>query len=422
MTLVARTLSVLLVFLGAAWCLAADDPVAARQPPAKPQAAAAATAPREFIRWGFENASPLQWEAGPDGVLHVHMLYDYERNSPNRAAGHWHFQLQGKPGSDVTLVLDNFDNIYNGKPSGAVRKASICYGSADGKHWKVVPAEFIEGNRLRVRVHLEGDSTYLARMEPYRVSDLDRLLDEIRGRPLVEITPIGKTVEGRPLEIVRVGDPDAPFRVLLRARAHAWEAAGNWVVQGLIRALLEDDELSRKCFKRYCVYIMPMANKDAVARGLTRFNMLGRDLNRDWEKPADPVLAPESYALETWVRGMVRAGKPPSFAMDFHNDDGGGLALSRPPIPNLQRHLDRMRRFEQLLRKHTWFTEGSSGPKWRNPGTIGEGLLERYGIDACILEFSCNWIAGLKQPPSGAAWEQFGRQLRGVFLDYFADN
>ena len=397
--------------------LAANAPSRAEAPaPAKPQPAP----PVEFIRWGFENASPLQWEVGPDRVVHVRLLYDYERGSPNRAAGHWHFQLQGQPGSDVTLVLHNFDNIYNGKPGPAVSKKSICFVSADGKQWKVVPAELIEDYALRIRVHLDGNSLYLARLEPYRVADLDRFLDEIRGNRLVEITPIGKTVEGRPLEIIRVGDPAAEFRVLLRARAHAWEPAGNWIVQGLIRALLQDDEVARKCRKRYCLYVMPMANKDAVARGLTRFNMLGRDLNRNWDQPTDPVLVPENYALESWIRGMIRQGKSPHFAMDFHNDEGGGLHVSRPPIADLPQRVDNMRRFEQLLRRHTWFTEGSSGPNFRTVGTIGEGLLERYGIDACILEFNCNWIAGLKQYPSGERWEQFGRQLRGVFLDYFS--
>ena len=189
----------------------------------------------------------------------------------------------------------------------------------------------------------------------------------------------------------------------------------------MIRSLLEDDETSRKCLKRYCVYVLPMANKDAVARGLTRFNMLGRDLNRDWDKPAHPQLAPENHALETWIRRMTEQGTPLHFAMDLHNDEGGGLHISRPPIKDLQRHLDRMKRFEHLLRKHTWFTEGSTGPNSRNPGTIGEGLLERYGIDACILEFNCNWIAGLKPHPSASAWEQFGRQLRLVFFDYFGE-
>jgi hypothetical protein len=390
----------------------ADSPVA--KPPA--------TAPGlEFVNNGFENGSPLQWEVAADGAIHVHLLYDYERNSPNRAAGHWHFQLQGKPGSEFTLILHNFDNIWNGRPGAAVSKKSICYVSSDGKQWKVVPAEFLEGNLLRVRVRLEGDSLYLARLPPYRLSDLERLLSEIRGHRLVAIEPIGKTVEGRSLEIVRVGDPKAARRVVLRARSHAWEPGGNWIVEGLIRSLLSGDATAQKCLGRYCVYVLPMANKDGVARGMTRFNLLGRDLNRNWDRPADPQSAPENHALETWLRRMAERGQSPHLAIDLHNDESGGLHVSRPEIDDLQRYLERMQRLEQLLRKHTWFTEGSSGASFRNPGTIGEGLLERFGIDACILELNCNWIAGLKQSPSAEAWQRFGRQLREVFFDYFAE-
>lgn len=388
---------------------------------APPNQSKSASAPLAFINMGFENASPLQWETRPDGTVDVHLLYDYERSSPNRAAGHWHFQLQGKPGSNITLVLHNFDNVWNGKRGSPVSRKSICYTSPDGKQWKVVPTELLEGNCLRIRVHLDGTSLYLARLEPYRLADLDRLLDEIRAHSLVEIRIIGKTVEGRPLEMVRLGNPEAPFRILLRARAHAWEPGGNWVVQGLIRALLGDDPVSHRCLKRYCVYIMPMANKDAVARGLTRFNMLGMDLNRNWDRLADPQLAPENHALETWLKQMVHQGKPPHLAIDLHNDESGKLHISRLPVDKLDGHVKRMSHLEQLLRQHTWFTEGSSGSRFRNPSTLGEGLLERYGIDACILELNCNWIAGLKQYPSGAAWEQFGRQLREVFFNYFGD-
>ena len=170
--------------------------------------------------------------------------------------------------------------------------------------------------------------------------------------------------------------------------------------------------------KRYCLYVMPMANKDAVARGLTRFNMLGRDLNRNWDKPSDPLLVPENFALETWIRGMIRQGTPPDFAMDLHNDEGGGLHVSGPPIAEPPA----ARGPHAPLRATLRGTRGSPKalrPGFRTVGTLGEGLLERYGIDACILEFNCNWIAGLKQYPSGERWEQFGRQLREVFFDYF---
>lgn len=395
--------------------------LALAQQPATP--AAAPAPPLSFIHTGFENASPVQWTVDPDGTVQVGVLYDYERDSPNRAAGHWHFQLQGRPGAAVTLVLANFDNVWNGRPGAAVSPKSICFTSSDGRRWDVVPAEFIEdGHRLRVRVTLGADGTlYLARIEPYRVSDLERLLGEIKSNPRVAVEEIGRTVEGRPLEIVRVGRPDAPRRVLLRARAHAWEPGGNWVVQGLIRSLLADDEVARRCLDRYCLYVLPMANKDGVARGRTRFNLLGKDLNRNWDRPADPALAPENAALESWLERMIDRGQAPDFAMDLHNDEGGGLHLSRPPVPNLEEHLGRMKRFEILLRQHTWFTEGSSGAGFRNPSTLGEGLLARYGIDACILEFNCNRAAGLDTYPTGAAWEEFGRGLRRVFLDFFDD-
>jgi hypothetical protein len=393
--------------------------LAADAPPPPPAPPAGAPNVLEFIDTGFENASPLQWETAPDGTVHIHLLYDYERASPNRAAGHWHFRLEGKPGSDLTLVLHDFDNVWNGRPGAAVSKKSICYVSADGRRWDVLPAEFLEGNLLRIRARLEGPALYLARLEPYRLSDLDRLLSEIRGKPLVEISEIGRTVEGRPLEIVRVGREDAPHRVLLRARSHAWEPGGNWVVQGLLRALLQDDDVSRRCLERCAVYVLPMANKDGVARGRTRFNLQGKDLNRGWDRPADPALAPENAALERWIQGMGGSGKPIDLAIDLHNDEEGGLHISRPPVAGLDRHVARMARLEALLRKHTPFTEGSSGPRFRNPGTIGEGLLERFGIDACILELNCNWIAGLERHPSGEAWEGFSRGLREVFREYF---
>jgi len=372
----------------------------------------------DFINTAFENASPLNWEVDADGTVHVYLLYDYERSSPNRAAGHWHFQVQAAKGSDLTIVLHNFDNVWNGKKGSPVSDKTVTYLSHDGRKWTAMPTEKLEGNLIRFRVHMDADSLYVARLEPYRLSDLERLLADIRGHPLVEVTPIGRTVEGRPLEIIRVGRADAPHRVLVRARAHAWEPGGNWVVEGLVRSLLADDAENRRYLQSYCVYVMPMANKDGVARGWTRFNALGKDLNRNWDRPADPQLAPENRALEAWIEGLAAKGKRIELAIDLHNDEGGKLHVSRPAV-DLERHLARMRQLEELLRKHTWFTEGSTGASFRNPGSLGEGLLERYGIDACVLELNCNWIAGLKQPPSGEAWMKLGRDLREVFFGYF---
>ncbi|NKB69543.1 MAG: peptidase M14 [Candidatus Latescibacteria bacterium] len=372
----------------------------------------------DYIHSNFENASPINWHIDADGVAQIEMIYDHERALSNRAAGHWHFQLHAKAGDKLTVVLRNFDNIWNGKSGSPISNRSNCYISIDGKKWSAIPAQKTPDNRLKIQLQMETDTLFLARLDPYRISDLDRFLAEICDHPLVAVTAIGHSVEGRDLEMVRIGRPDAPHRVLLRARSHPWEPGGNWLLQGLIKSLLEADQQTQRALDTYCVYAMPMAGKDGVARGHTRFNLLGMDLNRNWDRLADPHCAPENHALETWLQDMIDDDKRPHLAIDLHNDNSGKLHISRPEA-DCDQYLANMQRLEQLMLQHTWFREGSTGSQFRNPGTFGEGLLQRYGIDACILELNCDWIAGLQKVPLGKDWELLGAQMREVFQTYF---
>src|SRR5215204_1861057 len=57
----------------------------------------------EFIDTSFENASPLWYEQAADGTIVLNLLYDHERASPNRAAGHVHFLIHSKVGTKLTL-------------------------------------------------------------------------------------------------------------------------------------------------------------------------------------------------------------------------------------------------------------------------------------------------------------------------------
>ena len=374
----------------------------------------------EFIDTGFENASPLWYETAPDGTTAgPPPLRSRAVNSPNRAAGHFHFRLHAKPGLRAHARVQEPGQCLQWPPGSVANELKAAVVSSDGKAWKPVPLERLPGDRVRLTVTMPGPELYVARVEPYRLSDLEKWLESIRTNPSVEITPIGKTAEGRALEIVRVGRPDAPYRVFLRARAHAWEPGGNWVVQGLVNRLLKDDAEAKKDLAMYCVYVMPMANKDGVARGRTRFNLRGKDLNRNWDKPADPVLAPENHALEAWLEGMIRRGRLLTWRSSSTTTGTASLHVSRPPVTGLDRYLDRMKTLEALLRKHTWFTEGSTNEAFRNSGTLGEGWLERFGIDAAVHEFNVNWIAGLKDYPSGRHWEALWRPASRVFFEYF---
>jgi hypothetical protein len=129
--------------------------------------------PLEFINTSFENASPLWYEFAPDGTVLAYLTYDHERSSPNRAAGHIHFQLQAKPGSKLTLEFKNLENVWNGTSSSIARELKTVVISEDGRAWKSVPLESLPENRVRLHVEMPGPRLYVARVEPYRLSDLE---------------------------------------------------------------------------------------------------------------------------------------------------------------------------------------------------------------------------------------------------------
>ncbi len=373
-----------------------------------------------FLDTAIENASPLWYEPAEDGSILVHLIYDLERASPNRAAGHIHFRLHARTGSRQTLEFKNLDNVWNGRPGSVAGELKTLVVSEDGKTWRSVPTESVPTNRIRLLVEMPGPRLYIARVEPYRISDLESFLARVSRSRHATVSTLGATAEGRPLEIIRIGDPNAPFQVFLRARAHPWESGGNWVVEGLAERLLAGDAEAKSLRRRFAVHILPMANKDGVARGRTRFNVRGMDLNRNWDQPADPELAPENAALERWLEDRIRAGRKPDLALELHNDGRGLLHISRPPVPRLEEHLRRMEFLETLLRKHTWFTEGGTKAAFRNSGTLGDGWLERYDIDAVVHEFNCNWIAGLGEAPLARHWKEYGANLATVFDEYFS--
>lgn len=393
--------------------------------PANPAAGSAVSNGLVFIDTSIENGSPLWYTTTSEGIVELHLLYDRERSSPNRAAGHFHFLISAAPGSKLTLEFKNLDNIWNGTPGSVANELRSLVVSDDGQRWRPIATRSPSPGRVLVDLETPQAKLYVARVEPYRISDLERLLGELETAPETSIEPIGETVQGRRLELIHIGQATAPWRVFLRARAHPWEAGGNWVVEGLVRRLIQDEPLANEWRRRFRVSILPMANKDGVALGRTRFNLLGKDLNREWDRPADKELAPENAALEAWLERSIAAGQRPHLALELHNDGNGKLHVSRPavappgePQPP-SRHEERMAILEALLREHTWFSEGSTPPGFRNRGTLGDGWLERFGIDAVVHEFNCQWIARLDTPPTAEHWREYGAALPKVFDAYF---
>ena len=225
----------------------------------------------------------------------------------------------------------------------------------------------------------------------------------IRGNRLVQITPIGKTVAGRDLEIVRIGNPDALSRV--RPRAGAPVGIGQQLGRaGPDPAAAERRRRTRRFLRVYSVTVLPMANKDGVARGGRASTCAARISIATGTSRRIP--SSRRRTRRSSVAGSGDRRRPrPHLALELHND-GNGPAPHQPPAGAAARsssraHGDLRRAAAQQDLVH----RRSTNAAFRNSGTLGDGWLERYGIDAAVHEFNHGdrgWGGG--RPAGGSLW------------------
>lgn len=381
-----------------------------------------------FVDTFFPNGSPLHWRQTEDGAVELYPIPDHARFSPNRQFTHWHLRLHVPPGTPpgtLAVRIAKLMNCWNGREAPAMsRKFVRGVVSADGIAWSGLDgcASDREGFAAEFAVPVAGGVVHFATLVPYTEADLERLLARLGRSPLARVYNLGSTVEGRALPFFELGRADAPESVFLRARAHPWETGGSWLIEGLVDRLLDGSAASRALLDgvRFCV--QPMANRDGVNRGMSRFTVTGMDLNRDWHPavPHDPVLAPENAVLALWFAEQHRLGRIPRLAIDLHNDDGGNLHFSHP-ARDPETFAALQARFEELLREHTWFTEGHTASGFHNAGTFGEGLSEQYGINAFIWELRATQADGLGRQPLAADWKQLGAAFVEVAARYLRE-
>jgi protein MpaA len=92
------------------------------------------------------------------------------------------------------------------------------------------------------------------------------------GAAPADAIPAGRSVEGRPLTAVRIGEPQAPRRVLIVGSVHGDEPGGRRVTRALLR---------RRPPAGVQWWVVRDLNPDGAGRG-SRTNAHGVDLNRNF--------------------------------------------------------------------------------------------------------------------------------------------
>lgn len=184
---------------------------------------------------------------------------------------------------------------------------------------------------LRMETRFEQPRVALARFYPYTLSDQQAYLSTLEGNPYVTIEEIGRSAEGRAIQMVSLTDParaDAEKRrVWIHARSHPAETGGSFLLEGLIDFLLGGGEEARLALENLIFNIVPMHNVDGVVAGNYRTTPESRNLEVEWRRDPDdpmellPTAALEAGVLRDTVAELAARGPAFSVALNLHSSN-----------------------------------------------------------------------------------------------------
>lgn len=203
----------------------------------------------------------------------------------------FHFKLHANPYIEYKLHINEL--AKSAFPDGW--KDYQALASYDRETWFRVDTAFT-GDQLIIEFTPEYDSVYFAYFAPY---SYERHLDLVAKAQLsfdCRHELLGFTVDGRELNLLIVGEEhhvddadniQAKNKIWISARQHPGETMAQWLIEGLLHRLLdEDDGLAKSLLQENVFYIVPNMNPDGSVRGHLRTNALGVNLNREWQSPS----------------------------------------------------------------------------------------------------------------------------------------
>lgn len=225
----------------------------------------------------------------------------------------FYFRVQNVAGQAVRMrILNAGDAAYVGGWDGYHVVASY-----DRKEWFRVSTTSYDQGELIIEHTPEQQSIYYAYFAPYSYEQHLDLLAAASQSDRCEILDIGTTLEGRDLNVLRIGDPStAKYNLWVTARQHPGETMAEWFVEGMLARLLDpEDALAGRLLDDCVFWVVPNMNPDGSVLGHLRTNAAGVNLNREWQTPS-LERSPEVFSvIEQMKRTRV------DLFLDIHGDE-----------------------------------------------------------------------------------------------------
>lgn len=224
----------------------------------------------------------------------------------------FHFRLESQPLVEHHLRIEDLKNsAYPDAWDGYQAVASY-----DREEWFRVDTEFSDGT-LHIHHTPEFSTVYYAYFAPY---GYERHLDLIawsQAQFNCQAVHLGETLDGRDMTMLQIGQAEEGKKsIWITARQHPGETMAEWLVEGLLERLMdEDDPLSTALCQKAVFYVVPNMNPDGSVRGHLRTNANGINLNREWHAPTTENSPEVFYVLNKMQETGV------DLFLDMHGDE-----------------------------------------------------------------------------------------------------
>lgn len=224
----------------------------------------------------------------------------------------FHFKLQSTKFVEHKLVITDLEK--SAYPDGWPGYQAVA--SYDREEWFRVETSFHDNN-LTIDFVPEYDSVYFAYFTPYSYERHQDFISAAQMSFDCELRHIGFTLDKRDMSLLVIGEEaEGKNKIWVTARQHPGESMAEWLVEGLVRRLLdEDDGVAKKLLEDNVFYVIPNMNPDGSARGHLRTNAVGTNLNREWKKPSEDKSPEVLYTLQAMDKYGV------DMFLDIHGDE-----------------------------------------------------------------------------------------------------
>ncbi len=205
------------------------------------------------------------------------------KDNASEFAQWFYFRLESEPMVEHKMTIVDLDK--SAYPDGWPGYNAVV--SYDRNEWFRVPCTF-EDNTLHIDFIPEQEVAYFAYFAPYSYEQHLNLLAWAQSDYNCRQEHLGETLDGRDMSLLVIGEEsENKKKIWVTARQHPGETMAEWLVEGMLARLLdEDDGVGRQLLEKAVFYVVPNMNPDGSVRGHLRTNAAGVNLNREWAEPS----------------------------------------------------------------------------------------------------------------------------------------